>query len=90
MVLTYFHILLILRAERHKMSEEQILDLVDTTLAWGSEVAEMWAGTQYQEYIDSQQTQVISAVEHKDFEKIRTLVYDLAQTLTQAEKEYND
>ena len=70
--------------------KEQILDLIDTTLLWGSDVAEMWSGTQYEKQIDLQQAQVIKAAEQENWDKAETLVYGLAQFLHEAEEEYDE
>lgn len=72
------------------LTKEQALDLVDIALARGSEVAEMWAGTQYEKRIDFQQAQVIKAVENADIPKIKRLVSDLTQLLDFAEREYEN
>lgn len=70
------------------LSNDRLFELVDDTLKWGSDVAEMWAGTQYEKNIDLQQSQILKALEQNDLEKVQKLVYDFAQFLDHAEREY--
>lgn len=70
------------------LTNEQLLDLTRETLSWGSEVADMWAGTLYEKQIDIQREQVEKSAKENDLDKVRALVYDLAQFLDHAEKEY--
>lgn len=70
------------------LTNTQLLELIDETLAWASDVSEMWTGTLHAELIDQEQAKLINAVEKNDLEYARELVYNLAQTLEHAEKEY--
>lgn len=71
------------------LTEEKLLAVVDETLSWGSELSEMWTGTQFEKLIDLHQSRVVKAVEHKDYKKVEALVGDLAQLLDHAESEYD-
>lgn len=73
-----------------ELTDDKLLELTDETLVWGHEVAEMWAGTPYQYMIEKQIDSVEKTLEHSDLKKVRALVYDLAQFLDNAEKEYNE
>ena len=72
------------------LSNDKLLELTDETLSWGREIADLWTGTLYEKQIDMQIKSVERSLEHKDLEKVRTLVYDLARFLDHAEKEYNE
>ena len=67
---------------------KEIKELVDVTLAWGSDIADMWTGTQFEKQIDLQQAQIIKAAEKEDWKKAENLTTDLAQFLFYAEEEY--
>lgn len=70
------------------MPKDILLDYIDSTLAWASDVSEMWAGTLHEKLIDNQQAQLIKAVDEEDFELAYKKMCDLAQMLDFAEKEY--
>jgi hypothetical protein len=69
---------------------QQILDLIDNTLAWASDMSEQWTGTPYEKVIDGQQAQLIMAVGDNDLNRAHELVHSLARTLEQAERALNE
>lgn len=70
------------------ITNNQLLELVDETLAWAVDVCEMWTGTLYEKIIDQEQARLIKAIDQHDYELAYNLVHNLAQTLEAAEKEY--
>lgn len=70
------------------LSNTQFLEIVNETLEWGSEVSEMWTGTMYEKQIDRQKEAIKENIRANDLNKVRALVYDLAQFLDNAETAY--
>lgn len=68
------------------MTSEKLLELIDETLAWASDISERWTGTLHEKLIDNQRVQLIEAVERGDLNKGYILLCDLGQTLDYAEK----
>lgn len=69
------------------ITNTQLLETVDDTLAWASDLSERWIGTTIGKVIDSQQAQLIKAVDEGDYEHAYNLLHHLGQTLDYAEKE---
>lgn len=72
------------------LTHDQLLDLVETTLSWGSEVAEKWAGTLYQEQIDAQKELIRKELTNNNSKKVFDLVSGLALFLKDAEEKYDE
>ena len=70
------------------ITNEQLLDLVDSTMKWATEVSELWTGTLYGKQIDLEKERLFESVRSGDTEQMKTQVTDLAQFLNQAEEEY--
>lgn len=70
------------------MTQDKLLEMIDETIAWASNISELWTGTLHADIIDSQQAQLIKAVDQQDYKKAYNLMCDLAQTLDYAEKVY--
>lgn len=66
----------------------ELLESVEETVAWAAEVIELWTGTLHAEYIDYQRVQLMRAVDREDYDNVQKLLYDLAETLCYAEREY--
>jgi hypothetical protein len=69
------------------LTNDQLMDLVDETMRWGSEVSERWTGTLYEKQIDFQQANILKALERNNLDEVRKLVYDLAKYLDVAEED---
>lgn len=69
------------------LTNDQLLDLIEETLAWGSDVSERWSGTLHEKIIETQRARIKEAVNKNDLELAYSLVRDLAQTLEVSEKE---
>lgn len=72
------------------ITNTQLLEIIDDTLEWASELSEQWTGTMVGRVINSQQAQLIKAVDNGDLELAYSLVHNLGQTLDYAQKENND
>lgn len=72
------------------LTDDKLLEFIDETIAWAVDIADMWTGTLHADLIDSQQAQLIKAVEQGDLKKAYNLMCDLGQTLDYAEKAYRD
>lgn len=72
------------------LTNSQILDLVNETIAWGANISEMWAGTLNEKIIDRRRSEIMKAVDENDLESAYQMTCDLAQTLDHSEREYND
>lgn len=70
------------------LTKEQVQDIVDSTLAWGSEVSELWTGTQYEKQIDLQKSQLLQTVESDNLAAVEDILYSFAHFLHDAEEEY--
>lgn len=80
-----------MKARKGKMTDthkSKLLKLVDETLTLSDDVADRWAGTLYQRQIDFQKQQITRALQEDDFDKTRSLLFDLAQFLDRAEEEF--
>lgn len=69
-------------------ANKELLELIDRTLAWASEVSEMWTGTIHASIIDSQMAQLTKAVEVSDMGRAHRLVHILAQSVKNSQEEY--
>lgn len=65
-------------------------DEVDKTIARASDTSEMWVGTLYEAVIDTEQAQLLSAVEKKDDERVKTILYQLDRTIEKAMDAYEN
>lgn len=72
------------------LTDEKLLDFIDETIEWSTEICEMWTGTLHEKLIDSQRAQLIKAVDEGDMKKAYILMCDLGQTLDYAEKAFKD
>jgi len=70
------------------MTTKKLLGIIDNTIAWASDVSDIWTGTLFEKLIDLQQAQLIKAVEEEDFQRAYTLMCDLGQTLDNAVQAY--
>lgn len=70
------------------MTDDEFREVTEATLNWASNVSDLWVGTLYQEQIDTQVETIETLIDNEDFSSARTQVFDLAQFLDQAEREY--
>lgn len=69
-----------------EVTDDQLKDLVETTVRWADEVADLWVGTLYEKQIFLEKERLLQSIGDRD--KTKTQVSDLAQFLNQAESEY--
>ena len=69
-----------------EVTDDKLKDLVETTVRWADEVADLWVGTLYEKQIFLEKERLLQSVGDRD--KTKTQVSDLAQFLNQAESEY--
>lgn len=71
-----------------ELTEEQTLDMINSAISWGHEVAEMWTGTQYEKQIEAEISRIGIERALGKIESAKAMAFDLAQFLDQAEREY--
>lgn len=62
--------------------------IMNSTLDWASNVAEMWTGTQYEGLIDLRKAEILSLASKQEWSQVSVLCQDLAQFLDYAESSY--
>ena len=70
------------------MTDDEFRDVTEATLNWANSVSDLWVGTLYQEQIETQVDTIKTLIDNEDFASARTQVFDLAQYLDYAEREY--
>ena len=71
-----------------ELTEEQTLDMINSAISWGHEVAEKWTGTLYEKQIEQEISRIGVERALGKIESAKTMAFDLAQFLDQAEREY--
>lgn len=71
-----------------ELTNDQLLGLVDSTFSWGDNISEKWTGTAHAEYIDKQKNLIKDSIRMNDLDRVRVLLFDLAQFLDRSEREY--
>lgn len=70
------------------LTKNQLLELVNITLSWANDVAELWSGTMYEKFIELRKKDIKKSLVENDLEKVEFSVCDLAQLLNEAEEQY--
>lgn len=71
-------------------TNDKLLELVDITIDWASELGEAWVATTTGRIIDNQREQLLSVVKANDLELAEVLVNNLAKTCAYAQKELDE
>lgn len=70
-------------------SNDQLLETINETVDWASEMGEAWVGTTTGRIIDSERDNLLSIVKNNNLELASVAVLNLAKTCQYAEDELN-
>lgn len=71
-------------------NNEQLLETVNETVDWASELGEQWAGTTLGRILDNERDNLLSVVKNNDLELASVEVINLAQTCMHAEEQLRE
>lgn len=68
------------------MPADQLLDKVERTVDWASDLGDQWVGTLIGRMLDAERANVLEAVKRNDLELASVMVLNLVHTCQYAEK----
>lgn len=69
------------------LTKEQLLETIDETVDWASDLGDQWVGTMIGRMLDAERDHLLEAVRREDLELASVMVLNLAMTCNHAEEQ---